>query len=49
VTPVDPYSWVAEGGSGLVSDAQLRRLVKLVDELEYVDDVAELTACVSQR
>jgi 2-methylcitrate dehydratase PrpD len=45
--PVDPYSWLAEGGHGLVSDAQLRRLVKLVDELEHVDDVGELTACVS--
>jgi 2-methylcitrate dehydratase PrpD len=47
--PVDPYSWLAEGGQGLVSDAQLRRLVKLIDELEYVDDVRELTACVSPK
>jgi hypothetical protein len=46
---VDPYTWLAEGGSGLVSDAQLRRLVKLIDELEHVDDVGELTACVSRK
>jgi 2-methylcitrate dehydratase PrpD len=45
--PVDPYSWLAEGGKGLISDAQLDRLVKLIDELERVDDVGELTACVS--
>jgi 2-methylcitrate dehydratase PrpD len=45
--PVDPYEWLAEGGNGLLTETQLPRLVKLVDELEHVDDVSELTACIS--
>jgi 2-methylcitrate dehydratase PrpD len=40
-------SWLAEGGRGVISDEQLRRLVNLVDDLEDVDDVGELTACLA--
>ncbi len=47
--PVDPYIWLAEGGQDLLSDAQLRRLAKLIDELEHVDDVRELTVCFAPK
>jgi 2-methylcitrate dehydratase PrpD len=45
--PVDAYTWLAEGGRRTLSDDQLHDLVKLIHTLEDVDDIAEVTACLT--
>jgi 2-methylcitrate dehydratase PrpD len=45
--PIERFSWLAEGGRSVLSDEQLRHLVKLVDDLEDVDNVGELTDCLA--
>lgn len=44
--PVDWFSWLAEGGRRIMSEDQLRHLVKLVESLEDVDDLTEVTDCL---
>jgi hypothetical protein len=43
---VDWKGWLAAGGSPLLSEQQLTRLVELLGRLEDVPDVAEVMACV---
>jgi 2-methylcitrate dehydratase PrpD len=43
---VDWMPWLVERSDGLVGDDRLRVLVGLVSELENVDDVSELLACL---
>jgi 2-methylcitrate dehydratase PrpD len=44
--PVPWDQWLTEGGRDLFSPAQLDRLLRLVQDLEHVDDVQELTRCL---
>jgi 2-methylcitrate dehydratase PrpD len=44
--PIDWDSWLAEGGRQIFSALQLERLLELVQGLEHVDDLREVTRCL---
>lgn len=46
---VDWLPWLIERSDGLVPDEQVKRLVHLVTDLENLDDVSELMACLRQH
>jgi 2-methylcitrate dehydratase PrpD len=44
--PVPWDEWLAEGGSQIFSAQRLERLLGLIEGLEHVDDMQELTSCL---